>query len=681
LATFLLIMAPFGWAFWLTQPVHRKGRLEAVPPWVTVALIGLFSSLFSLRVIQFYWQGQTVENYLNHYLWIAIYLTVLSLLTLGVWLVVRPRDDPGPIAEVRWQRSTLSSGLASAFFATIILAFFAVADALGQTFYAYLSHHEFRLSMIRVFSSLTGIIALLTFAQRAARALGSLPKKKLPILSLGFAAAIVSLVLLGAVVIGLSIVAHGIAWRWQNPDEGAGLNGMSLASVLAFWVALLVVCLAIGRTFAFLNLSSHQALYGARLTRAYLGASNRNRWSGDGQKLTEVIPGDDIAMEEYRPQDAGGPLHLVNVTLNETMDGKSQIEQRDRKGLVLAVGPSGISAGVSHHATWKKDAGSASTPRPGYRGIEPIWSNKRPGAFHIFSAGSASGAPEVAGDSNRAVESLGLGSWLSISGAAFTTGLGARTSMGLSMLLGFANIRLGYWWDSDLLPEARTGRVTPSIPRRIGEKVSRLFPVQTDLMDEFLARFHGPARQRWYLSDGGHFENTGCYELLRRRVRFILACDNGADAGYSFEDLGGLVRKARIDLGAEIRFSTKEDLAQLHPEARKYVGTLEDLCPRRARAHATIAWVHYDGDSTPGTTILFVKPTLMGDEPHDLSEYASSHPAFPQEPTVDQFFDEAQWESYRKLGEVIGNRLFSPLSNRAVRAPGPFADFLRTVDG
>ncbi|HET6789201.1 MAG TPA: hypothetical protein VFH49_14640, partial [Aquabacterium sp.] len=61
---------------------------------------------------------------------------------------------------------------------------------------------------------------------------------------------------------------------------------------------------------------------------------------------------------------------------------------------------------------------------------------------------------------------------------------------------------------------------------------------------------------------------------------------------------------------------------------------------------------------TPGTTILFVKPTLMGDEPHDLLEYARAHPAFPQEPTVDQFFDEAQWESYRQLGLRIGEQLF-----------------------
>ena len=56
--------------------------------------------------------------------------------------------------------------------------------------------------------------------------------------------------------------------------------------------------------------------------------------------------------------------------------------------------------------------------------------------------------------------------------------------------------------------------------------------------------------------------------------------------------------------------------------------------------------------------MLFIKPTLTGDEPLDVLEYRQQHRAFPQESTVDQFFDEAQWESYRALGEHIGAQLF-----------------------
>ena len=42
-----------------------------------------------------------------------------------------------------------------------------------------------------------------------------------------------------------------------------------------------------------------------------------------------------------------------------------------------------------------------------------------------------------------------------------------------------------------------------------------------------------------------------------------------------------------------------------------------------------------------------------------LREYQYSHPSFPNEPTTHQFFDEAQWESYRMLGEHSGQKLLS----------------------
>jgi hypothetical protein len=208
-------------------------------------------------------------------------------------------------------------------------------------------------------------------------------------------------------------------------------------------------------------------------------------------------------------------------------------------------------------------------------------------------------------------------------------------------------------------------------------------------MTEFFARFHGPARRHWYLSDGGHFENTGCYELIRRRVPFIICSDAGQDPQYDFVDLANLVRKARIDFGAEIQVIRRrgdlstddpgvrfplpklEDL--VHPSLLNVIGTpedfpslaseaeTEDTAPRRraARRHALLARIHYL-DTDEFSWLLLVKPSLMGDEATDVLQYQRSHPLFPQEPTSDQYFDEAQWESYRKLGEHIGTELFTP---------------------
>jgi hypothetical protein len=422
----------------------------------------------------------------------------------------------------------------------------------------------------------------------------------------------------------------------------------------------------------FVNSSSYQAMYANRLIRAYLGASNPHRFSSDrnGRRLSDPIPGDNIGWGQYAPHASGGPLHVINVTLNETVSGASQIEQRDRKGLPLAIGPCGVSGGVTSHALWKQRRDSPTETLADWRGRLPgsstDWLKSLAPAgqdFDVFAGAAAK---------DHEVEALSVGTWTAISGAAFTTGLGARTNLALSLLLGLANVRLGYWWDSHVGPTDRNGaRVKPTIGARAAEVLNFCVPVQVHLFQELTARFFGPHRQRWYLSDGGHFENTACYELLRRRVPFIIACDDGQDGAYSFEDLGNLVRKARLDFHAEIRFLSRSEIeTRVHPSLHTVVGVLDDfrtmldgdhatgLERQFCKAHALLADVFYEGEKTPGSVILFLKPSLMGDESLDVLQYRQQHPSFPQEPTADQFFDEAQWESYRALGEHVSAKVF-----------------------
>jgi hypothetical protein len=192
--------------------------------------------------------------------------------------------------------------------------------------------------------------------------------------------------------------------------------------------------------------------------------------------------------------------------------------------------------------------------------------------------------------------------------------------------------------------------------------------VQSYLFRELFARFPGTSRELWYLSDGGHFENLGAYELIRRRVGRIVIVDAEADPDYRCESLSYLVRKARIDFGATITFEQDEanrprftgSLEELRrgawAKSEHDAWTLEAAAPEGlSRTHAALARVTY-ADGSEGS-LLYVKPTLIGDEPLDLRQYHRDHPSFPHEPTRDQFFDEAQWESYRRLGELIGERL------------------------
>jgi hypothetical protein len=422
-------------------------------------------------------------------------------------------------------------------------------------------------------------------------------------------------------------------------------------------------------------------LYNSRITRAYLGASNPRRWLGRGTSVTRVIDGDSISMADYAPHRKGGPLHFINVTLNETLDAKSQVERQDRKGTGMAVGPCGVSVGVRHHAVWYSRDKQL---------LPPFYDENQ---FQVFQDEEHTTRREAEQTGRKCkpidVEPLELGQWVGISGAAVSTGLGATTSLGLSLLAGIFDVRLGYWWNSGIDPAIRHLQTRIGLVGKLFRMLARLFPVQVHLLGEFTARFHGTARKQWYLSDGGHFENMGGYELIRRRLDMIVICDGEQDANFTFSGLANLVRKARTDFGAEIEFFTQEELDRyVDPSVRRCFGTLDQLRrgiwthepvkdpatdERRlsveadeeqlSLAHAALARVRYGDESkTTGaqSILLYIKASLTGDEPADLTNYHKCHSDFPHQSTAEQFFDEAQWESYRRLGAHIGAKIFRP---------------------
>jgi hypothetical protein len=587
------------------------------------------------------------------------------------------------------------------FVLAVVALGFGVVDSLGQTAYLKWSAEDFAFPSL--WALLTGAgAALFGFGSKVAvyieRILG-IRRARVPASAVALVIAFVW-ALLG--VLALSVTALGFAWDWNVVWDGVSLSAMTGAWPLS--VAVFVSFVAswfFSTAFGFVNLSSLQQLYAARLARAYLGATNPERRQHENHSMTDLLPGDDVGLEAYVPHRHGGPLHLINATVNETISGKTNIERRDRKGLALAVGPAGLSIGIDSHALWADEPAPAKrtgrlqliweVPR---RTVIPLSCAPEQERFHALCSADQP-ATDDAGPRQH-IEALPLGRWVAISGAAFTTGTGANTTLGLSLLLGLANVRLGYWWDSGIQPGRSAARAQrPTFLELASRVLSRVLPVQSCLMNEFFARFHGAGRRHWYLSDGGHFENTGCYELIRRRVPFMICSDAGQDARFEFADFANLVRKARIDFNAEIQLVRRradvsrddpgvrfpmpclEDL--VHPNMLDVIGTPEDFPGSAgdaagggdepaeagppgsglARSHALLARIHYlDNDSF--SWLLLIKPSLMGDEAADVVQYQRTHPMFPHEPTADQYFDEAQWESYRKLGEHIGAELFTP---------------------
>jgi hypothetical protein len=234
---------------------------------------------------------------------------------------------------------------------------------------------------------------------------------------------------------------------------------------------------------------------------------------------------------------------------------------------------------------------------------------------------------------------------LTASGAAFNTHMGkfsndfGRASTFIMSALG---LRLGLW-----LPHPRKWRdgIQSAGSGALWRDAFGLSSLDADAV---------------FVSDGGHFENTAVYELIRRHCRWIIVCDAGGDPDVNFNDLGNAIRRARLDFSAEIRV----DLDVLKPGP--------DGLAKQAVAVGDIFYP--DGDTG---IIVVVKPTLTGNEPPDVSNYAARNPQFPHQSTADQFFDEEQWESYRRLGMHCMRGALWPIVSQETSA---FADAFDELD-
>ena len=339
------------------------------------------------------------------------------------------------------------------------------------------------------------------------------------------------------------------------------------------WLLLFVTVLVILALLTFdPNAFGLHAFYRERIARAYLGASNPTRTRG-----SDVLADDDMAMDA-RPWPPG-PVHLVCCAAND-LRPRNPMENLYRGAASAVLSPVGFSVG-DHWYAWP-----------------PTREKDKPPFVPLLSSA------------------------VTASGAAFNSQMGAKSielGPAASYLLGTLGLRLGLWIRH---------------PRNLEDR--RKFTWHTLPGLYFFSELLGYSRataNKVFLSDGGHFENLGLYELIRRHCRFIMISDCGADPARTFDDLGNAVRRVREDFGVEIRL----DLSPLRSPEGRY----------SSQAMVAGEIVYPQGDT--GTLLVF-KPTLTGDEPPDVTNYAARRLAFPQETTGDQFYDAAQWEAYRQLG-------------------------------
>jgi Patatin-like phospholipase len=369
------------------------------------------------------------------------------------------------------------------------------------------------------------------------------------------------------------------------------------------------------------NRFSLHAMYRERLVRTFLGASRSpgerqpNPFTGFDQRddlpIGDLWPPAALDVGEEAERASHPPLHVVNVTLN-TVAG-TDLATQNRKAMPFTF--------TSMHA------GAAGV---GYRRTRST--------------------PGADGPLYGADRGVSLGTAMSISGAAASPNMGYHSSPAVTFLMTLFNARLG-WWLGNPGP---AGRETFNND----EPKYALMPI----LDEMFGRTtdHSPYV---YLSDGGHFENLGLYEMIRRRCRFIVLADAGSDPECAFDDLGGAIRKIRVDFGVPIEFDGEIPI---------YPRTESDKPNGRYWAVAHIRYSTVDGGGTDHDGYLFyIKPAFYGREPRDVFSYAMSNPEFPHESTADQFFGEDQLESYRALGLFAVDQMFEsqdPFTMQALEA-------------
>jgi hypothetical protein len=378
---------------------------------------------------------------------------------------------------------------------------------------------------------------------------------------------------------------------WRLPVD-AGL--IVIAGGLSWWLG--------GRIN--INRFSLHAVYRNRLVRAFLGSARSSR-APDG--FTGLDPEDNLRMSQAFLRSGRRSLFpVVNVALNLT--AVHNPAWAERKAESFTITPLGCGAAFLHR-------------REDVQACKPVR-----GAYVDTARYAGAGRETGKHDSGSG---LTLGTALTLSGAAVSPSMGYNSSAPVAFLMTLFNFRLGAWLPNPAIAEA-------------GELLQARPPNALKTIGLELLGLSDDRGEAVYLSDGGHFEVIGLYEMVRRRCRHILVIDAGEDPRAEFGDLGNTVRKIAIDFNVRIRFRPPMAIgSRTHP-----------ILPVR-----WFAWADIEYPEGWTGQLIYLKPCTLPDPPIDVRAYAAAHADFPHESTLDQWFSESQFESYRRLGEAETSQL------------------------
>jgi hypothetical protein len=534
-----------------------------------------------------------------------------------------------------WARAGAASTILCIWWVALcLLAFY------GPALLDYLLDHPLGLPSYSALVAMGGVVARILLARETPTARDGQPRPQLRIVerAIDVAAALA----VAAILIGVAWLATRTLIDLSEFDGIVGIRApaqdllYSISDALLLAV-LLGVVVVIASLCVDVNRFSLHGMYRDRLIRTFLGASRARYRDPAGAPYPPYPPDDTGRYQESRQFEPRNPDPFIqfdrddNPILRWLAPNRAPAAPVPPKAPFLIVNAA-LNLVSARNLAWQERKAASFTFTPLAAG-SPLLGYRR----SVDYGGDAGG--------------ITLGTAMAVSGAAVSPNAGAQSSPLRTFLLTLCNARLGWWLGHprDLMRVRRSG---PAFA---------LYP----LVNELLGRTDD--QHPWlFVSDGGHFENLGLYEAVRRGCRDIVVVDASCDPDRNFDDLGNAIRKIRIDLGVRV-----ERAGPLRIGGR-------DL--QEDGRYCALFDVIYDAQRSG--SLLYIKAAVYpkaANMPIDVLQYAGRSETFPQESTSRQFFGESQFESYRALGEFEIDAIVEgvEMANRPdVTSPDSIAEFI-----
>jgi hypothetical protein len=531
----------------------------------------------------------------------VIFVVAVLAVTCAVWLVIAASEwlTPRSLHPSYWLRRTTESVLGVAFVPSLAVLVFSTIPLIPYFGLGYIAAHEPKAAIGALVGLLSGVGSALygyyTFLRNVVPGIvGQIAATVGAMISL-YMTAVIAYVLATLVLHSNATVSLAVGAD-PIPLPSYTLVAVGGAMLLALAMAFMVN----------INLVGFHRFYRDRLMEAFMPKDSAVR-----KMQTDFSPvADSLSVsalrryfEDRKPEDRwrARPYPLINTNAILIADDDQKVASRGGDNFVISPFV------VGSNATGWLDT------------LEYI---RRNGPLPLASAMAASGAA-----ANASAGSLGTG---------------ITTNPFVSAVMTLLNMRLGLWVGN---------------PSRPGWR--RLRSIPTFLMAGFYLAFSKHRRDSKFLelTDGGHFENLGLYELVRRKLEIVLIVDGEEDPSISLSSLVSATRRIEQDFGARLDFPSGEtgpERLVMYPSSSGYPAGV-----KYAKAPFLVGTLAYN-DGSHGV-LIYVKSTVIRQMDFTTAGYLANNPSFPHQTTVDQFFDPDQFDAYRFLGYESGMQMVREL--------------------